>query len=113
MREYEVALNQNSLVKYLRKPAKEFTRHDIIRYIEENEIEQSGITSWPIWECDISTFDWTYADKETCYLLEGEVTVKTDEQTISFSAGDIVVFPAGLSCVWEVTKPVRKHYQFG
>lgn len=40
MREYEVALNQNSLVKYLRKPAIEFTRHDIIRYIEENEIEQ-------------------------------------------------------------------------
>ncbi|MEN8194374.1 MAG: glutamine synthetase family protein [Bacteroidota bacterium] len=40
MREYEVTLNQNSLVKYLRKPAKEFTRHDIIRYIEENAIEQ-------------------------------------------------------------------------
>ncbi len=40
MREYEVALNPNKLVKYLRKPAKEFTRHDIIRYIEENEIEQ-------------------------------------------------------------------------
>jgi len=40
MREYEVALNQNLLVKYLRKPAIEFTRHDIIRYIEENEIEQ-------------------------------------------------------------------------
>ncbi len=40
MREYEVALNPNSLVKYLRKPAKEFTRHDIIRYIEENQIEQ-------------------------------------------------------------------------
>ncbi len=40
MREYEVALNQNSLVQYLRKPAKEFTRHDIIRYIEENHIEQ-------------------------------------------------------------------------
>ncbi len=40
MREYEVALNPNSLVKYLRKPAKEFTRHDIIRYIEENKIEQ-------------------------------------------------------------------------
>ncbi|MBN2894094.1 MAG: glutamine synthetase [Bacteroidales bacterium] len=40
MREYEVALNPNSLVKYLRKPADEFTRHDIIRYIEENSIEQ-------------------------------------------------------------------------
>lgn len=43
MREYEVALNQNSLVKYLRKPAIEFTRHDIIRYIEENEIEQINL----------------------------------------------------------------------
>lgn len=40
MREYEVALNPNVLVKYLRKPAEEFTRYDIIRYIEENNIEQ-------------------------------------------------------------------------
>jgi glutamine synthetase len=40
MREYEVALNPNVLVKYLRKPAEEFTRYDIIRFIEENNIEQ-------------------------------------------------------------------------
>lgn len=40
MREYEVALNPNPLVKYLRKPSREFTRYDIIRFIEENEIEQ-------------------------------------------------------------------------
>ncbi len=40
MREYEVALNPNPLVKYLRKPAVEFTRYDIIRFIEENGIEQ-------------------------------------------------------------------------
>lgn len=39
MREYEVTLNPNKLVKYLKKPADEFTRHDIIRYIEENGIE--------------------------------------------------------------------------
>ena len=39
MREYEVSLNPNKLVKYLRKPSKEFTRHDIIRFIEENGIE--------------------------------------------------------------------------
>ena len=40
MREYEISLNPNKLVKYLRKPAIEFTRRDIIRYIEENNIEQ-------------------------------------------------------------------------
>ncbi len=39
MREYEVTLNPNKLVKYLKKPASEFTRHDIIRFIEENGIE--------------------------------------------------------------------------
>lgn len=40
MRQYEVSLNPNKLVKYLRKPSEEFTRHDIIRFIEENDIEQ-------------------------------------------------------------------------
>ena len=84
-----------------------------IRKPDKNELDNSDILSWPIWECEVSTFDWTYSDKETCYLLEGEVTVKTDTETVHFSAGDIVVFPAGLSCVWEVTKPVRKHYKFG
>ncbi|MBL8007765.1 MAG: glutamine synthetase [Ignavibacteria bacterium] len=39
MREYEVSLNPNKLVKYLKKPVSEFTRHDIIRFIEENGIE--------------------------------------------------------------------------
>jgi glutamine synthetase len=39
MREYEVTLNPNKLVKFLKKPACEFTRHDIIRFIDENGIE--------------------------------------------------------------------------
>lgn len=39
MREYEVSLNPNKIVKYLKKPSREFTRHDIIRFIEENGIE--------------------------------------------------------------------------
>ena len=83
-----------------------------IRKPFENELNDD-ILNWPIWECEISTFDWTYSDKETCYLLEGEVTVKTDSENVSFSAGDIVTFPAGLSCVWEVKKAIRKHYKFG
>ena len=84
-----------------------------IRKPLDDELNNSEILSWPIWECEKSTFNWTYDDKETCYLLEGEVTVKTDTETVHFSAGDVVVFPAGLSCEWKVTKPVRKHYKFG
>ena len=39
MREYQILMNPNPIVKYLRKPASEFTRYDIIRFIEENDIE--------------------------------------------------------------------------
>jgi len=46
--------------------------------------------------------------------LEGEVTVTPkDGEPVSFGPGDLVTFSAGLSCTWEVKKPLRKHYQFG
>ena len=35
----KIAMNPNLLVQYLQKPAAEFTRQDIIRYCEENEVE--------------------------------------------------------------------------
>ena len=41
----------------------------------ESIVRELGIKSWPIWTCDASSFDWAYEDKETCLLLEGEVTV--------------------------------------
>ena len=72
-----------------------------------------GVLSWPIWTCEISEFDWEYDDKESCYLLEGEVVVSTSLETVKFSSGDFVVFPKGLKCRWKVIKPVRKHYTFG
>jgi uncharacterized cupin superfamily protein len=34
-------------------------------------------------------------------------------EPVRFGAGDLVVFVAGLSCIWEVHAPVRKHYRFG
>ena len=83
-----------------------------IKKLTENEIKERGITSWPIWTCDISEFDWKYSEQETCLLLEGEVVVKSDHETVKFSAGDFVVFPRGLKCRWKITKPVRKHYSF-
>ncbi len=68
---------------------------------------------WPTWGCEASTFDWTYSDQETCYLLEGRVTVEAAGQSVSFGKGDFVVFPKGLKCIWKVTEPVRKRYRFG
>jgi len=77
------------------------------------EAEKRAMRCQPVWSCGVSEFDWFYDDKETCLLIEGEVTVVYDGGSISFGAGDYVVFPEGLACVWKVTKPVRKHYVFG
>ena len=79
----------------------------------QEELDTLGIKNWGSWECDASTFDWEYSDKETCYLYEGKVTVKTSEGEVSFGAGDLVVFPKGLKCTWKVAEPVRKAYKFG
>jgi len=77
------------------------------------DLEELGVTNWGIWTCDVSRFDWHYDRKETCYLLDGEVTVTTGDQQVRFAAGDLVTFPEGLDCVWDVTTPVKKYYKFG
>lgn len=80
----------------------------------KSTIEELGIRQWPIWTCESSTFPWTYDEQETCLLLHGEVSVTPDAgEAVHFAAGDLVVFPAGMSCTWEVHQAVRKHYRFG
>lgn len=84
-----------------------------IRKPDRAYIEERKITSWPIWEKEVSRFDWHYDAIEECYLLEGEVVVETpDGAKVSFGAGDFVTFPKDLSCIWDIRKPVRKHYNF-
>jgi len=71
--------------------------------------------AWPTWSCDVSEFDWDYGQTETCLIIEGEVTVSDrpdSGDSVTFGPGDLVTFPVGLECVWKVTAPVRKHYNF-
>ena len=78
------------------------------------QLQSLGVTSWPTWGCGVSTFPWTYDEQETCLLLEGDVSVTPEGgEPVRFGAGDLVVFAAGLSCIWEVHAPVHKHYRFG
>ena len=76
-------------------------------------LRQLDVERWPIWTKEVSTFPWAYDSSETCYLLEGEVAVTPDGgEPVSFGKGDLVTFPSGLSCTWDVRRPVRKHYRF-
>ena len=77
-------------------------------------IIQYGIKSWPIWECEPSKFQWFYDDKEICLIIEGQAIITTQKREIyEIKAGDLVEFPAGLSCQWEVKKSIKKHYRLG
>lgn len=72
-----------------------------------------GVTRWPIWTKEVSEFPWTYSSQEVAYILEGEVTViEQGGESVSFAAGDLVTFPSGLACTWQVKKALRKNYQF-
>jgi len=78
------------------------------------KLEVMGVEEWPIWTKEVSEFPWTYDSSETCYILEGEVTVIPDGgEPVKIKPGDLVNFSAGLSCTWQVQSPVKKHYQFG
>ncbi|MBN1788555.1 MAG: cupin domain-containing protein [Sedimentisphaerales bacterium] len=76
--------------------------------------EAEKCQSWPIWTCDVSTFDWDYTQTEHCLILEGKVTVKDrpGDEEVSFGPGDFVTFPIGLKCTWQVAEAVKKHYNF-
>ena len=72
----------------------------------------SDFKSWPIWECQPSTFNWEYSEEEHCYIIEGDVTVIENGNIIHIKKGDYVIFPKGLKCNWEVHKAIKKYYIF-
>ena len=80
----------------------------------QSKLESLDVFSWPVWTKEISEFKWEYDEDETCYILEGKVTVTPENgPSVSFGKGDLVIFKTGLKCTWKVLSPVKKHYRFG
>mmetsp|Transcript_3222 Transcript_3222/g.6875 ORF Transcript_3222/g.6875 Transcript_3222/m.6875 type:complete len:109 (-) Transcript_3222:145-471(-) len=83
---------------------------------EEAE-EQYGISDWDTWGCEASNFKWEYSGTEQAYVLRGSVLVTPTGEWASckpteVNAGDFVVFPDGMTCTWDVTEAIEKHYNF-
>ena len=79
--------------------------------INKNKI-LSDYDTWPLWQCEPSKFDWKYEKEEHCFIIEGLVTVIGEVNTVNIMAGDYVIFPKGLKCVWKVHETIKKHYSF-
>ncbi|MCK9555263.1 cupin domain-containing protein [bacterium] len=86
----------------------------IINNPSKEQLAEMGVFDWPVWEKEASSFPWHYDERETCYILEGEVTVTPQGgRGVKFGAGDLVIFPEKMDCTWEISKAVKKHYNFG
>jgi uncharacterized cupin superfamily protein len=84
-----------------------------VKKLNQQQLQEMGVENWPVWEKEVSSFDWYYDSKEMCYFLEGDVEVETSAgEKVIIQQGDFAVFPKGLSCRWNVRKKVRKHYNF-
>ena len=79
----------------------------------EAKLDVMGIYGWPVWSKEVSNFPWTYDRQETCYILDGEVVVTPDGgDPVEIVAGDLVTFPKGMSCTWDIKEDIKKHYTF-
>lgn len=107
---------QFDIIGVCKRPYREDTMADIIIHHNptKDHIEKLGVTNWPIWVKEASIFPWSYDSKEICYFLEGDVTVTPGGgEPVKVGKGDLVTFPSGMSCTWEIHKNVKKHYSFG
>jgi uncharacterized cupin superfamily protein len=76
-------------------------------------IHKRRVFDWGTWGCGVSKFPWHYDSTESCYVLEGKVTVTPENgEAVTIGKGDFVTFPAGMSCTWDVHEPIQKHYMF-
>ncbi len=79
----------------------------------DDVLEEQGVFDWSIWTHEAADFPWMYAEQETCYFLDGRVTVIPEGgEAVEMGKGDLVTFPRGMECRWIIHEPVRKHYRF-
>lgn len=79
----------------------------------EEVLKKLKVSNWTPWSFGIYSFDWFYSDQEKCYIKEGRVMIKTADGDVEIKKGDLVTFPKGLCCTWQVLEPIEKVSRFG
>ncbi len=74
-------------------------------------IATDNTLSCAVWECSAGKFKWVFGLDEIVQILEGEVVIEEQNpgrKVHTLRAGDIALFPDGLTAHWTVTKYVKK-----
>ena len=78
----------------------------------QQRLQALSTSKWPTWQKEVSIFPWVFPEQEVAYILDGECVITPEHGApVIFGKGDLVTFPAGMVCSWEVKKPLYKHYQ--
>jgi uncharacterized protein len=78
------------------------------------KLKQLGADNWPAWECGPSKFPWQYPFDETAHVKKGKAIITTENgEKHEIVSGDLVFFPKGLKCTWEVIEKIEKVYTGG
>ncbi len=91
----DFSLNKNPLVRFLQKPAKDFTKADIIRYVNENAIEMINFM-YPAGDGRLKTLNFVVNDSEylNTILTSGErVDGSSLFSFIEAGSSDLYVIP--------------------
>ncbi len=74
-------------------------------------LDALGVSGWPTWSKEVSVFPWYFHEQEIAWILEGECVITPEGGVpVTFGKGDLVTFPAGMKCSWDVRQPLHKHY---
>lgn len=78
------------------------------------KLEVLGVYDWPVWKKEVSRFPWSFSEAETCYILRGRAIITPEQgEPVEIQRGDLVSFPAGLNCSWDILEAIEKHYDLG
>ena len=112
---WNMARNRNAWGRKSQLSMSSSTMNEIV-VVKPSEEQVKVCKSWPVWGCGVSKFPWSYSERETALLIKGKCKVIPDDRSlpsVTLEAGDLVTFPAGMSCVWDVNEAISKHYNFG
>jgi len=85
-----------------------------IEKLDADRLARLGVDHWPQWEKGVADSAWTNDVSETSYFLDSHVVVTpADGEPVGIVTGNLLTFPAGVTCTWKVLSPFRKRYRFG
>ena len=61
----------------------------IEHHVTPAKLDVLYVDDWPVWTKEVSEFDWSYDQKETCYIVEGKAVITPEnEEAVTIQEGD-------------------------